>query len=86
MRSSSAGKPGTNSTGSHGKKHFLSSWSHHSQGTANNVVVQGGVPPTPKEKMDPIDLELQRIDDDEVAGGSGVWVGQEVELRREARA
>jgi len=65
---------------------MLGSWSHHSQRAANSVSVQGGVPSTPKEKVDPIDLELQRIDDDEIAGGGGVWVNREVELRRDARA
>ena len=74
-----------NSSATPSKKRFLSSWSHQSRGV-NNVSVQGGCPTPPKEKVDPIDRELQRIDDEEAAGGGRVWVDHEVELRREARS
>ncbi len=57
---------------SESKKRFLGNWSHHSNGTAH-------VTSLPKEKVDPVDLELQRIDASDEPDSNTIWVRREVE-------
>ena len=80
-RSVNTAKSATNASS---KKGFLSNWSHHSQGVANNVSIHSGRPL--KEKVDPVDLELQRIDDDDATGSNGVWIDRQVKLHRVDRS
>jgi len=70
----------SNKSGS--KKGFLSSWSHRSGGLASQVTSRIQRSP-PKEKPDHVDLELQRIINDD---SNGIWVDRDIEQRSETRA
>jgi len=73
---SPAGRYASHSSDS--KKRFVGTWSHHSNKPSGSSSAATAARVSTKERVDPIDLELQRIEESEQPAPNGIWVTRNI--------